>query len=135
MSTPMRIGFVAVLASLLSVACLPAIAGEYVWLEGEAGQATIDVSVSGWGRTHFLSEQQWLHLSVDAGKVAEQLPEEGATISYRFRLPKEGEYVIWNRIGFEFVRSAFEWRIDDGAWEEVSPDELTTDLMDLAQWC
>jgi glycosyl hydrolase family 2 len=135
MSTPMRIRFVAVSATLLSVACLPALAGEYVWLEGEEGQATVGVSVSGWGRTHFLSEQQWLHLSIDAGKVAEQLPDEGATISYRFRLPKEGEYEIWNRIGFEFVRSAFEWRIDDGAWEEISPDELTTDLMDLAQWC
>ena len=42
---------------------------------------------------------------------------------------------IWDRIGFEFVRSPFDWRIDGGSWTRVEPDQLTTDLMEIAFWC
>ena len=41
---------------------------------------------------------------------------------------------MWARIGFEFVRSPFDWRLDGGEWKTVSPDELTTDLMELGFW-
>ena len=35
----------------------------------------------------------------------------------------------------EFARSPFDWRIDDGPWKRVTPDQLTTDLMEIAFWC
>ena len=55
--------------------------------------------------------------------------------STTFQTPKAATYQIWNRIGFEFARSPFEWRIDGGPWKRVAPDELTTDLMEIAFWC
>ena len=53
-------------------------------------------------------------------------------IEYPFTVPKAAHYEIWNRIGFEFVRSVFEWRIDEGEWGRITPEELTTDLMELS---
>ena len=41
---------------------------------------------------------------------------------------------LWNRIGYEFVRSPFQWRIDNGAWQTVTPEQLTRDLMELQDW-
>jgi beta-galactosidase len=55
-------------------------------------------------------------------------------LSYKFNLKSAGKHEIWNRVGFEFVRSPFEWRVDGGEWNKSSPDDLTTDLMPLAEW-
>lgn len=41
---------------------------------------------------------------------------------------------FWNRVGYEFVRSPFEWRVDDGDWKRAAPDDLTVDLIPLAEW-
>lgn len=108
----------------------------FVWIEGEATtSANVKPNVAGWGRKEFLSGETWLHYSLDAEKVDKELPEGGAAIlRYAFTAPKEADYEVWNRIGFEFVRSPFAWRIDDGPWKTVSPEELTTDLMELAEW-
>ena len=38
------------------------------------------------------------------------------------------------RVGYEFIRAPFRWRIDDGAWGHDGPDRLTTDLMSLQDW-
>ncbi len=112
------------------------VAGEtWVWLEGEAGQANCAVNAAGWGRPHFLSEGKWLHVSVDQGKVDSDVPAEGIVIKYDVSVNEAGSYEVWNRIGFEFVRSVFEWRVDDGAWQAIEPDVLTTDLMELSEWC
>lgn len=114
---------------------LPAAAPAFVWLEGESAQTTFKVNIAGWGRPQFLSASHWLHVSVEEGKVEKEVPNDGILLEYPFRSPQAGRYEVWNRIGFEFVRSAFEWRLDDGAWQTVSPDALTTDLMELAFWC
>ena len=45
------------------------------------------------------------------------------------------DHEVWARIGFEFARSPFEWRIDDGVWAKISPDALTTDLMEIDFFC
>lgn len=128
-----------VLPILLALASLGSVRGApqaYVWLEGEAPkQANIPVSGVGWGRQEFLSEEKWLHVSVDADKVASQVPAEGIILTYGFTIPTRGEWEVWNRIGFEFVRSPFEWSIDGGDWRLVTPEELTTDLMEIAEWC
>ncbi|MCH5372394.1 MAG: hypothetical protein JJ992_00330, partial [Planctomycetes bacterium] len=111
-------------------------AAEFVWMEGEQPVSTnIEVQRSGWGNTQFLSEEKWLHCSIDAGKVDRQVPGEGGRLTYQFEAPKEADYQVWSRIGMEFVRSPFDWRIDDGPWTRVAPDELTTDLMEIAFWC
>ena len=76
-----------------------------------------------------------MHISIEEDKVEQALPDDGILLEYPFRAAKQGRYEIWNRIGFEFVRSPFEWRLDDEAWQPASPDDLTTDLMELATWC
>ena len=92
------------------------------------------MSPDGGGR-NFSPGSKWLHISVEADKVEKEVPDGGIVLDYDFTIGEAGRYEVWNRVGFEFVRSPFEWRIDDGAWEAVSPEELTTDLMELAFWC
>ena len=116
------------------MAFFPAV-GEYVWIEGETGDSNIDVVRSGWGNTEFLSDGNWLHLSIDQDKVQNEVPEEGVLISHAFRVKQAGRHEIWNRIGFEFARSPFAWRVDSGTWQTVSPQTLTTDLMEIDWWC
>ena len=118
-------------ALLASRAATPA----FIWLEGEAARTTFKANIAGWGRPQFLSASNWLHVSVEEDKVEKAVPDDGILLEYPFTAPKTGRYEVWNRIGFEFVRSPFDWRIDDGAWQTASPDELTTDLMELATWC
>jgi hypothetical protein len=108
---------------------------DYVWLEGEAAQANTPVNLAGWGRKEFLSGEKWLHLSIDADKVEATAPVDGALLRYSFAVKTAARYEIWNRIGFEFVRSPFEWRVDNGAWATITPEQLTTDLMELDTWC
>ncbi len=107
----------------------------YVWIEGEAtGNINVKPNVSGWGHTEFLSDGKWLQISIDADKVEKELPTGGAVLTYPFQIDQAGDYEIWNRIGYEFVRSPFEWRVDGRVWSAVKPEDLTTDLMELADW-
>ena len=110
-------------------------AGEFVWLEGEAGQANVKVNNAGWGNAQFLSEGRWMHISFDADKVEAEVKADAVTIQYPFEIKKAAQYEVWNRIGFEFARSPFEYRIDDGPWKQIAPDDLTTDLMDISFFC
>lgn len=109
--------------------------GAYVWLEGESGSSAFDVQRGGWGHPEFLSEERWIHVSVEADQVEGGLPEGGIVIDYDFEIEKAGAYEVWDRIGFEFARSTFEWRVDDGEWAAVTADELTTDCVPLDFWC
>ncbi|WP_395142146.1 sugar-binding domain-containing protein, partial [Armatimonas sp.] len=61
-------------------------------------------------------------------------PEGGAVLRYDITIPKGTTYEVWNRIGYEFARSDFDWRLDGGAWQRVTPETLTTDLMSLETW-
>ena len=133
------------LSWLIAAWCLPLFAAapgraaepaDFVWIEGEKpASATIKANLAGWGQKHFLSEEKWLHVSLDPAKVDKELPAEGALLAYAFTIPRDGTYEVWNRIGFEFVRSPFDWRIGRGAWARVGPQELTTDCMELDFWC
>jgi beta-galactosidase len=123
---------------LLAGAPLPALLaaeGDYVWIEGEAAQTSFKPNIAGWGNKQFLSGEKWLHISVDADKVDEAVPAEGVLLKYPFEIETAADYEIWNRIGFEFARSLFAWRIDGDEWKAVSPDELTTDLMEIDFFC
>jgi hypothetical protein len=123
------------IATLLSISTIYSNAAEFVWLEGELGNANVPVNNSGWGNTSFLSEGVWMHISIDADKIDETVPEEGVVIKHPFKITKPADYEVWGRVGFEFARSDFEWRLDDGEWSKISSEELTTDLMNIAFWC
>lgn len=107
-----------------------------VWIEGEEPTTKNNdaATFSGWGNKQYLSGEKWLNLAVDEADVPQKLPKEGALFSYDFQAPA-GRREVWAHIGYEFVRSFFQWRIDQGAWQDVKPTNLTTDLMDIAVWC
>ncbi|MBM4031369.1 MAG: hypothetical protein FJ291_06230, partial [Planctomycetes bacterium] len=109
----------------------------FVWLEGEqpAKATGIATKAAGWGHTEFLSDEKWLHVSVEADKVEKEVPPEGGLLEYAFPAPRDASYEVWMRIGFEFVRSPFEWRIDGGDWATAKPTDLSTDCMELDFWC
>ena len=106
-----------------------------VWLEGESAGSSFKVDIGNWGRPQFLSSSNWLHVSIEEGQVEKGVPADGILLDYSFQNSVAGRYEVWNRIGFEFARSPFEWRIDEQPWKKVSPDELTTDLVEMGFWC
>ncbi|MGA2034489.1 MAG: glycoside hydrolase family 2 TIM barrel-domain containing protein [Thermoguttaceae bacterium] len=121
---------------LLAATAVRAADPPFVWLEGEQPTAiNVKANLAGWGHPEFLSGQKWLSLSIDADKVDAAVPGDGVLIDYAFQVATPGNYQLWNRVGFEFVRSPLDWRIDGGPWQRVGPDELTTDVMELDFWC
>jgi len=125
--------------SLLALGCLLAarvLAADYVWVEGENSTTrNRDVGGAGWDNKQFLSQESWLSVNLDAAKVETQCPKEGILLGYEVQVPSAGRYEVWNRIGFEFVRSPFDWRVDGGEWKTIKPEDLTTDLMEIGVWC
>ena len=96
-------------------------AGEFVWLEGEEGRTDVKVGRAGWGNAEFLSGASGCTSRIDADKVEAEVPGDAVAIRVPVRDQGRPKYEVWNRIGFEFVRSPFEWRIDDGAWKKIAP--------------
>ncbi len=120
---------------LLGVFASSSQAQDYVWLEGETPtKANVQFQSSGWGHSEYLSGGKWLFGSVEAKDLEAKIPADGAVLTYAFELKTGGDYETWVRIGYEFARTPFSWRLDDGAWKEVGSNELTTDLMALAPW-
>lgn len=116
----------------LSAAAAPA---PFVWIEGESPRAlNVKPSAEGVGNPQFLSAAKWLKVSIDAEKAEKDAPAEGVVATYDFKTEAADDYAVWARIGYEFARSPIEWRLDSGEWRAVSPDELTTDLMELSFW-
>ena len=107
-------------------------APDYVWVEGEQPtSANVKWNSATSSHTDWLSGGKWLMYSLDAGKVEKELPEEGALLEYALPVNAEGKHELWARIGFEFARSDFDWKLDNGEWKTVSRNELTSDLMEL----
>ena len=111
-------------------------AGDFVWLEGEKPSSSNykNLDVTSWAGHAYLSDGKWLRIQVAAGDVEKTLPKEGIVLGYDFVAPSAGKYEVWNRIGYEFVRSPFFWRVDNGPWQDVKPTDLTIDLMLLTDW-
>jgi beta-galactosidase len=106
-----------------------------VWLEGEQPtRANYQPQAEGVGHPEFLSERAWFRIGIDGNQVDREAPADGVLVDYAFDAQAAGEYELWARIGYEFVRSPFDWRLDGGPWQSVAPDELTTDLMELSFW-
>ena len=137
----LRLRTTAVLA-VVFLSCLIASnarAADYAWLEGEAPTSiNVDpvlVNLHGWGNAQYLSGGNWLSMQIPADQADAKTPPGGALLSYDFQAPSAGRYEVWNRIGFEFVRSDFDWRIDDGPWSTIKSTEFTMDLMEISFWC
>jgi len=110
-------------------------AADYVWIEGEnPTTSNFEVKGVGWGNKQYLSKEAWVHVVIDKD-IEKTAPAGGVVLGYDFEAPSAGRYEVWNRIGFEFVRSLIQWRIDNGEWNDVAPADLTTDLMEIALWC
>ncbi|MCA1595727.1 MAG: hypothetical protein LC772_04810, partial [Chloroflexi bacterium] len=111
---------------------------DVVWMEGEAPSSitptTLKPNIAGWGHPEYLSGLKWLQISIDADKVESQAPADGIVLSYALTAPRAADYQVWNRIGYERARSPFEWRIDEGAWNTIGPDQDTIDVEDLVNW-
>jgi len=122
--------------SLLLAVASGAAAADYVWIEGEKPTSkNYEGAVpAGVEKPRFLSEEKWLCVSLPPEKVEKACPKDGILIGYDFEPPAAGKYEIWNRIGMEFVRSPFDWRIEQGEWKTITPQDLTTDLMEVGFW-
>ena len=113
----------------------PRPAGNVVWLEGESpSSANVEVQKVGWGQKELLSGEAWGTVNLDEAKTEKELPAEGAILTYKFTEATGGSREIWNRVGYEFVRSPFSWRVGNDTWRDVSPEELTTDLQTISEW-
>jgi hypothetical protein len=137
--------------SIITATCLISVttslfAADYVWIEGERpttipelksvdGDAAPDaIGFSGWGRTSIISAEEMLHVSLSSGEVEKFLPEEGLVFAYDFVIEGDGRQNVWARIGYEWVRSDFQWRIDQGPWHNCSRNEPTTNIQPLQTW-
>ena len=110
-------------------------AAEFAWLEGEKPTSkNYPCAAAGVERSQLLSGGLWLLADLDPGKVQKECPKEGILLGYDFSAPSAGNYEIWNRIGMEGNRSAFEWRVDEGKWQTIRPQDLTCDMMDVGFW-
>ena len=109
-----------------------------IWIEGEAPASVTPASfkpaVENVGRPQYLSNGNWLHINLESGDAAKQIPTEGLVLTYSIIVPQAGSYALWNRVGYEKVRSSFDWRIDNGAWTTVKPDADTVDVEELQTW-
>ncbi|MCY2991370.1 MAG: hypothetical protein NTY19_26375 [Planctomycetota bacterium] len=119
------------------LAALPTRAADrYVWIESEKPtRANLQGQTGDWGKPQFLSDASWLQISLTPAEATQKLPKDGGLLEYDFNVEQGGRYEVWNRIGLEFVRTAFDWRIDNTAWQTITPDLLTTDLMEIGFWC
>jgi hypothetical protein len=112
-------------------------AADCIWIEGEApSQNPLNAPGDG-GVEHpqYLSEGKWLKLFIAENEVAKKVPAEGALVGYDFEVKTAGKYEVWNRFGWESIRSAFDWKIDDGAWKTIPPGTPYMDMMDAGVWC
>jgi beta-galactosidase len=60
--------------------------------------------------------------------AAKDVPAEGLTFSYNFTLAETGKREIWVRVGHEWDRSPFQWRVDGGAWSVAASLDPTMNL-------
>ncbi|MBP7935501.1 MAG: hypothetical protein KA354_12720 [Phycisphaerae bacterium] len=121
-------------AFLLVASWAPAVSGaDFIWIEGEqTNTVNLKPDINGSGRPQLVSDGRWLTVHLDPGEIEKQLPAEGALLSYVFTAEQQAAYTLWGRIGYEFARSPFDWRIDGGQWNRIAPDTVTTDLTELS---
>jgi hypothetical protein len=114
---------------------LPICRAESIWIESE----TAVKSVPGAGDHHtgpeLLSGGKVFALNLSSKEVAGVIPEDGLVVSHPFAVKSGGTFTLWNRVGFEAVRTPFEWRVDGGEWVLNSQEsQPITNVQELAFW-
>ena len=106
----------------------------YVWIEGEKPATVTPADFKtpvGPGLPKVLSGGQWLSLIIPSEKVEKEFPGESVTFAYQATIPAAADYEVWLHIGLaradRYLRSTFDWRIDQGAWKSSGPREPTID--------
>ncbi|RMD74417.1 MAG: hypothetical protein D6820_16720, partial [Lentisphaerae bacterium] len=120
--------------------------GETVWIEGEKPDALPVLKdgtkakpgkgfvIGAWGNTSIMSGQKVLHVNIPSSQAAALIGDNGLIFGYHFTLSRAGDYNIWLRIGYEWVRSQFDWRIDGGSWHTVSNTTPTVNIQPIQTW-
>ncbi|MBD3180680.1 hypothetical protein GF312_00205 [Candidatus Poribacteria bacterium] len=107
----------------------------YGWQEGEEpSEANFAYEANPTGNGSLLSNGNYLYKTISGEQLSREVPEEGLLLSYRMEVPESGKYQLWVRIGWEWARAPFEWRINDGQWQMVERTQQTTNVMQLGLW-
>lgn len=107
------------------------VTNDLIWIEGEQPDpAKVQFDVSPSARPHLLSDGKMLTRTL----AKNQIPKEPWQLSYTFNAKHDGDYALWMRVGFEWVRAPFAWQLDGGDWHEVSNRQQTTQVMELTTW-
>ncbi|MFG0250668.1 MAG: glycoside hydrolase family 2 TIM barrel-domain containing protein [Phycisphaeraceae bacterium JB051] len=107
------------------------VTNDLIWIEGEQPDATkVNFKISESPRPHLLSDGKMLLQTF----AKNQIPKRPWELSYSFDVKRAGDYALWFRIGFEWVRAPFEYKLDDGVWIEASNRDQTTQVMELTTW-
>lgn len=129
---PLKLSAIAGAASLLFVSL--AGAGD-IWIESESPANFPSFAATGAPRPELLSGGKVLSVILKPGEVEGNIPADGLILTYPFTAKEAGRYAVWNRVGFEGIRSPFEWRIDDGAWQVNSQaGQPITNVQELGFW-
>ena len=122
---------------LVSWIATAAAAADYVWIEGEkpTSKNFARPARRASRRPQFLSEREVAEREPARRRRSRRsAPRRASSSATTSRPPSAGKYEIWNRIGMEFVRSPFDWRIDQGEWKTITPAGPDTDLMEVGFW-
>ncbi|MGB9595920.1 MAG: glycosyl hydrolase 2 galactose-binding domain-containing protein [Candidatus Poribacteria bacterium] len=108
----------------------------YIWKEAENPDHTnFSINIASGPKGEVLSNGKWLMQTFTTDEVKTGKLENDLELAYNFDIAKEGLYRFWIRIGYEFARSPISWKIDDSNWNEISPFDLSQNLIGLSAWC
>jgi hypothetical protein len=108
-----------------------------IWIEGENTSSIEPASIKPTlmpGPANVLSGGKWLQLSIDPANVDAAVPATGVVLSYAVNAVTAGDYEVWTHIGYEQIRSPFDWRIDQGPWQTVQNTAYTVDVQEIGIW-
>lgn len=110
-------------------------ASEAIWIEGEDfTSAAPGLERKEWKGTS-LSKEAWVNMILSAEEMEKKVPEDGSPLTYDFSVNSAGTYEVWNRIGYTGARAPLRWRIDQGAWQDLSAQAPGQDHMELVMFC
>ena len=126
------------------------ISAESIWIEGEApsqkptalknGEGVesckngVGYAGEGWGNSSMMSAGAVMHVNMNGGQVDKYLPDEGLIFTYEFTTTAETTQHVWARIGYEFARSSFDVRLNNGDWKTISPNLATINVQPIQTW-
>ena len=107
----------------------------YAWVEAEeTASINFEDFWTGMDRPHLLSGGKWLAAHFEEKDIPQKMPEGGFVLTYDVDAPEAGGYGAWARVGWDWSRAPFQWRIGRGKWRDGPADKITRNLMQLKDW-